>query len=45
MTAAETLWVTTGVETLKVQDWSAPSKSLKGLVEGIRGVMQGDGGV
>jgi hypothetical protein len=36
MTAAETLWVLTQEEGLKVQDWSLPSKSLKPAVEGIR---------
>jgi hypothetical protein len=36
MVAAETLWVLTREETLKLQDWSLPSKSLKPAVEAIK---------
>jgi hypothetical protein len=36
MTAAETLWILTREQSLKLQDWSLPSKSLKPAVEGIK---------
>jgi hypothetical protein len=36
MVAAETLWVLTQEETLKLQDWSLPSKTLKPAVETIK---------
>jgi hypothetical protein len=36
MVAAETLWVLTREDTLKLQDWSLPSKSLKPVVEVIK---------
>lgn len=35
MMAAETLWILTRNEVLKLQDWSLPSKSLKPAVEDI----------
>jgi len=44
MAAAETLWVLTHEEMLKVQDWSKASKSLKGVVEGIKRGIEGRGG-
>ncbi|KAF1928009.1 beta-tubulin cofactor d [Didymella exigua CBS 183.55] len=44
ITAAETLWILTQEDTLKLQDWSLPSKSLKPAVDAIkqrqRGVAQ-----
>jgi hypothetical protein len=36
MAAAETLWILTQEEGLKLQDWSLPSKALKPAVEVIR---------
>ncbi|KAH8728677.1 tubulin folding cofactor D C terminal-domain-containing protein [Phaeosphaeriaceae sp. PMI808] len=36
MAAAETLWILTHEEVLKIQDWSLPSKSLKPVVESIK---------
>ncbi|KAF2855578.1 hypothetical protein T440DRAFT_550955 [Plenodomus tracheiphilus IPT5] len=36
ITAAETLWLLTGEEGLKRHDWSLPSKSLKGAVDGMK---------
>jgi hypothetical protein len=36
MTAAETLWILTREQSLKLQDWSLPSKSLKPAVEDIK---------
>jgi hypothetical protein len=36
MVAAETLWVLTQEETLKLQDWSLPSKTLKPAVDIIK---------
>lgn len=34
--AAETLWITTGDEDLKLHDWSQPAKNLKATVESIK---------
>ena len=34
--AAETLWITTGDEDLKLHDWSQPAKKLKATVESIK---------
>ncbi|KAF2873394.1 tubulin folding cofactor D C terminal-domain-containing protein [Massariosphaeria phaeospora] len=36
ITAAETLWVLTHEDRLKMQDWSLPSKNLKSVVGGIK---------
>lgn len=36
ITAAETLWVLTQDDNLKLQDWSLPSKGLKSVVDAIR---------
>jgi hypothetical protein len=36
MTAAETLWILTREQSLKLQDWSLPSKILKPAVEDIK---------
>ncbi|KAJ4990348.1 beta-tubulin cofactor d [Stagonosporopsis vannaccii] len=36
ITAAETLWILTQEDDLKLQDWSLPPKSLKPLVDGIK---------
>jgi hypothetical protein len=36
MTAAETLWILTRHDALKLQDWSLPSKSLKPAVDIIK---------
>lgn len=36
MAAAETLWILTKEEGLKLQDWSLPSESLKPAIEVIR---------
>jgi hypothetical protein len=43
MTAAETLWILTRNESLKLQDWSLPPKSLKSAVEDIKGGIMSDG--
>ncbi|KAF1846786.1 uncharacterized protein K460DRAFT_417805 [Cucurbitaria berberidis CBS 394.84] len=39
ITAAETLWVLTHEEGLKLQDWSLPSKTLKPAVEGMKKIL------
>ncbi|KAF3044509.1 hypothetical protein E8E11_006622 [Didymella keratinophila] len=36
ITAAETLWILTQEDNLKLQDWSLPSKSLKSAVDAIK---------
>ncbi|KAH6614108.1 tubulin folding cofactor D C terminal-domain-containing protein [Boeremia exigua] len=36
ITAAETLWILTQDDGLKLQDWSLPSKSLQSVVDGIK---------
>lgn len=36
ITAAETLWILTQEDALKLQDWSLPSKSLKSAVDDIK---------
>lgn len=36
LTAAETLWMLTQEDGLKMQDWSLPTKSLKPAVETIK---------
>jgi hypothetical protein len=36
ITAAETLWILTQEDSLKLQDWSLPSKSLKLVVDAIK---------
>ncbi|KAF2019909.1 beta-tubulin cofactor d [Aaosphaeria arxii CBS 175.79] len=43
LTAAETLWILTREEGLKRHDWSLSTKSLKGVVEGIRGKVVSSG--
>ncbi|KAJ4301438.1 hypothetical protein N0V90_003530 [Kalmusia sp. IMI 367209] len=37
--AAETLWLLTNEESLKRQDWSLPSKTLKPIVDGIKATL------